>query len=166
MGAEALSAIEIVKDTIYRGVLHLDNEDWNDWLALCDDQTFEYQISSFSPEIQKKMIYLSGDYKEIHSMCEMLPHHNTDHSPLTRHATVYRVDVSDDGKTAEAVTSVAIYQTLLDGVNSHIDAGQSQLFCVGRYVDTFSINGSGAKLASRDVQLQNRRLDRGSHWPL
>ncbi|MEK9673762.1 MAG: nuclear transport factor 2 family protein [Rhodospirillaceae bacterium] len=160
-----MSAIEMVKDTIYRGCLHLDDEQWNDWLAMCDD-SFEYKITSYSPEIQKDMIYLSGNKKEMASMCEMLPHHNTDHSPLKRHVTVYSVDVSGDGKSATAVTSVLIYQTLLDGINSHVDAGESRLFCVGRYIDTFAINGKGAKMTSRETRLENRRLDKGSHWPL
>ncbi len=160
-----MSASELVKDTIYRSCLLLDDQKWNNWLDLCDD-SFEYKITSYSPEIRKDMIYFSGDRKELTTMLEMLPKHNTDHSPLKRHATVYTVDVDADGKSAEAVTSVVIYQNMLDGVNSHIDSGESHLFVVGRYIDKFSINGKGAKLVSREMRLDNRRLDRGSHWVL
>ncbi len=165
MSADKTTAIEQVKDTIYRSCLCLDDERWNDWFAMCDD-SFEYKITAFSPEIRKDMVYLSGNLTEMKSMCEMLPHHNTDHSPLKRHATVYSVDIAEDGASAEAITSVLIYQTLLDGINSHIDAGESHVFCIGRYIDKFAINGAGAKLVSRETRIENRRLDKGSHWPL
>jgi methanesulfonate monooxygenase small subunit len=116
------SSVEKVKDSILRSCLFLDDEQWSHWLDLCLD-TFQYKITSYSPEIRKDMIYFSCDHGELRSMTEMLPKHNTDHSPLKRHASVYTVDLSSDGASAEAVTSVVIYQTMLDGVNSHIDAG-------------------------------------------
>ena len=157
--------VDKIKDTILRSCLFLDDEQWSDWLNLCLD-TFEYKITSYSPEIRKDMIYFSGDHKELKSMTEMLPKHNTDHSPLKRHASVYTVDLSSDGASAEAVTSVVIYQTMLDGVNSHIDAGETRLFCAGRYTDTLVIEKDSAKFLSREFRLENRRLDKGSHWPL
>jgi methanesulfonate monooxygenase small subunit len=165
MSANATSVADQVKDAIYRSCLLLDDERWDDWLSLCDAE-FQYKITSFSPEIRKDMIYFSGSKPELANMCEMLPKHNTDHSPLKRHAVVYTVDVSDDGASAEAVTSFVIYQNLLDGVNSHVDAGESRLFCVGRYIDRLAIDDGGAKLVAREVRLENRRLDKGSHWPL
>ena len=112
------------------------------------------------------MIYFSGDHRELQSMTEMLPKHNTDHSPLKRHASVYTIDLSSDGASADAVTSVVIYQTMLDGVNSHIDSGETRLFCAGRYIDTLVIEEDTAKFLSREFRLENRRLDKGSHWPL
>lgn len=165
MSGSELSAIDKVKDTVYRSCLLLDDENWDGWLDLCD-QSFQYKITSYSPEIKKDMIYHSGNLQELKLMTEQLPKHNTDHSPLKRHAVVYTVDVDAESQTANAVTSVLIYQNLLDGINSHIDSGESRLFCVGRYLDRFSLNGQGAKLLSREVRLENRRLDKGSHWPL
>jgi methanesulfonate monooxygenase small subunit len=159
------SNVEKVKDSILRSCLFLDDEQWSRWLDLCLD-TFQYKITSYSPEIRKDMIYFSGDHGELRSMTEMLPKHNTDHSPLKRHASVYTVDLSSDGASAEAVTSVVIYQTMLDGVNSHIDSGETRLFCAGRYIDTLVIEKDSAKFLSREFRLENRRLDKGSHWPL
>jgi len=159
------TSIEKIKDTIYRSCLFLDDEQWSNWLDLCLD-TFQYKITSYSPEIRKDMTYFSGDYKELCSMTEMLPKHNTDHSPLKRHATVYTVDLALDGTSAETVTSVVIYQTMLDGVNSHIDSGETRLFCAGRYIDTLVVEEESAKFLSRELRLENRRLDKGSHWPL
>jgi methanesulfonate monooxygenase small subunit len=99
-------------------------------------------------------------------MVKQLPKHNTDHSPLKRHATVYTVDIGADGNTASAVTSFVVYQNMLDGVNSHIDAGESRLFLVGRYIDTLKLEDGKARFVKREVRLENRRLDKGSHWPI
>jgi methanesulfonate monooxygenase small subunit len=64
------------------------------------------------------------------------------------------------------VSSVVVYQNLLDGINSHIDAGESRLFLVGKYLDTFTIDNGKPSFLSREVRLENRRLDKGSHWPI
>ena len=154
-----------VKDAIYKSCLYLDDEQWPNWLALCSEN-FNYKITSYSPEIRKDMIYLAHSFSELKSMTEMLPKHNTDHSPLKRHAVVYTVNLAENLASAEAVTSVVIYQNMLDGVNSHIDSGETHLFCVGRYIDSFVISDHQPKFADREVRLENRRLDKGSHWPL
>jgi methanesulfonate monooxygenase small subunit len=99
-------------------------------------------------------------------MVKLLPKHNTDHSPLTRHTSVYTVDVDEKEHSAKAVSSVIVYQNMLDGINSHIDAGESRLFLVGKYLDTFRIKDDKAKFVSREVRIENRRLDKGSHWPI
>lgn len=154
-----------VRDTIYRATLMLDDQNWDGWLGLCDE-SFHYAIKAFSPEINRDMIYLQGTRKEMQTMVKLLPKHNTDHSPLKRQTTVYTVDIDDDGKTATAISSFIVYQNLLDGTNSHIDAGESRLFVVGRYIDTLSIDGTKPLFLSREVRLENRRLDKGSHWPI
>lgn len=155
----------VVRDAIYRATILLDSQKWDQWLELCDDD-FKYEIKSWSPEISHDMTYLQMDRKGLQSLVKMLPLHNTDHSPLTRHTTVYSVDVSEDGKTAKAVSSVVVYQTMLDGINSHIDSGESRLFLVGKYIDTMSIEDGKARFLNREVRLENRRLDKGSHWPI
>lgn len=165
MSANTREATDAVKDTIYKACLLLDDQKWNEWLSLCDDG-FEYAVTAYSPEIRQDMIYLSGNRKDLSGMVGMLPKHNSDHSPLKRHTTVYSVDVEPDGKTAKAVSSVVIYQNMLDGINSHIDSGENHLFAVGRYVDRFRLVGGEAKFLSREVKLETRRLDKGSHWPL
>ncbi|MCE2494534.1 MAG: nuclear transport factor 2 family protein [Alphaproteobacteria bacterium] len=161
--AKRSAAVEAVKDTVYRTCLLLDDERWSDWLELCDEE-FYYKITAYSPEIRRDVLYLDGDREQIAQMCELLPKHNTDRSPLKRHAVVYTVDV--DGGSAEAVTSFVIYQNMLDGVNSHIDAGENHLFAVGRYLDSFAIRDDEARFVTREVRLETRRLDKGTHWPL
>lgn len=163
MSSNGVDAASKVRETIGRATLALDNEKWGDWLSLCDDE-FHYSITAFSPEINKDMIYLQGSRKEMETLISHLPKHNTDHSWLRRHTSVYTVDVNNDEATA--VSSFVIYMNVLDGFNSHIDAGESRLFLTGKYYDTFKLNGGDPKFVKREVRLDNRRLDKGSHWPL
>lgn len=156
---------EAVRDTIYKASLLLDNQKWDEWLALCDEE-FTYDIKSWSPEIHYDMTYLYASRKDLVNMTQMLVKHNSDHSPLTRHTTVYNIEVEDDGSSATAVSSFVILQHLLDGTNSHIDAGESRLFLVGKYYDSLQVRNGAASFLKREVRLDNRRLDKGSHWPL
>jgi methanesulfonate monooxygenase small subunit len=50
-----------------------------------------------------------------------------------------------------------------DGINSHIDSGETRLFLVGKYLDKFKISGEDAILTEREVRLDTRRLDKGTH---
>lgn len=163
MSTNGNGAAEAVRDTIYRSCLLLDEEKWNDWLALCDDD-FQYSIKAWSPEINYDMTYFSGARAHLTTLIEQLPKHNSDHSPFKRHSTVYIVDVDDDGKSATAVTSVVVYQNMLDGENSHIDSGENHLFLVGKYVDRLKIENGKAFFLEREVRIETRRLDKGSHW--
>jgi len=165
MSANGYAASEAVKDTIYRSCLLLDEEKWGEWLDLCDDG-FKYSIKAWSPEINYDMTYFSADHKLLSTMTEQLPKHNTDHSPLKRHSTVYTVDVDEDGKTATAITSLVVYQNMLDGEKSHLDSGENRLFLVGKYLDKLKIENGKAKFLEREVRIETRRLDKGSHWPI
>ncbi len=155
----------LVTDAIYRATLALDDQKWDAWLDLCAED-FNYAIKAFSPEINKDMTYLEHDRRGMKSLLDLLPKHNTDHSPLRRHTSVYAVDFSDDESKATAVSSFVVYQNMLDGQNSHIDAGESRLFLVGKYYDTLKIEDGKARFVERIVRLDNRRLDKGSHWPI
>lgn len=156
---------EEIKGLIYKACLYQDDLDWDAWLGLCDED-FQYSICAYSPEIQADMIYLSGDREYMQSLTGMLPKHNSDHSPLKRHCVAYDVTIAEDGHSATAISSVTVFQTQLDGINSHVDAGESRLFLVGRYHDKFSVNGSDIKFTERKTRLDTRRLDKGSHWPI
>jgi methanesulfonate monooxygenase small subunit len=154
-----------VCDLIYRACLLLDDEKFLDWLQLCASE-FKYSIKAFSPEIGKEMIWFERDNAGLKATIEMLPRHNTDHGRLTRHATVYAVDIDTAAKTASAVTSFACYRTMLDGINSHLDAGETQLFLIGKYYDRISLAGGQPRFLDRVVYLDTRRLDKGSHYPI
>ena len=163
MNTNGASITETVKNTIYRACLFLDNEKWGDFLGLCD-QNFKYAIKAYSPEISRDMTYFSGNQADLKTLVEMLPKHNTDHSPLKRHATVYTVDVEQNGTDAKAVTSLVVYQNLFDGINSHIDAGENRLFLIGNYIDKFKVHKKSATFVEREVRLDTRSLSKGSHF--
>ncbi|HEU5020219.1 MAG TPA: hypothetical protein VFT69_19835 [Pseudolabrys sp.] len=160
-----MDSYALVRDAIYRSTISLDRQNWEEWLARCDDG-FQYAIRAWSPEINKDVTYLALDRDGLANLIKLLPKHNTDHSPLTRHTSVYTVEVDEGQKSANAVSSVIVYQNLLDGTNSHVDAGESRLFLVGKYIDSFKIDGDKAMFLSREVRIENRRLDKGSHWPI
>ena len=165
MSTDHASAVEKVKNKIYEACIALDDQQWMDWINLCDED-FYYAIKAFSPEISADMTYLAGDREHMEAMVKMLPKHNSDHSPLNRHCVVYQVKIAEDGKSATARSSVAVYQTMLGGINSHVDAGESKVFIVGSYRDEFSLKGDQVKFTKRDVRLDTRRLDKGTHWPI
>ena len=93
------------------------------------------------------------------NLIRMLPRHNSDQKPLTRHATVYTVDQDADGREVRAVTSVAIFTTSLDG-------GETTLFALARYHDVVDLGGPEPRLKRRTVRLETRSLGIGKHWPL
>ena len=98
-----MDAHSLVRETIYRSTILLDSTEleWGGWSIAI--RQFQYAIRSCSPEINKDMTYLELDRKGLESMVKLLPKHNTDHSPLTRHTSVYTVDVNGgaDGKSGE-----------------------------------------------------------------
>ena len=162
---ELKSVDHAIRETIYRACLLLDDEKFTEWLALCAPD-FSYRITTYSPEIRKSMTWYEQDVPGLKGMIEMLPKHNTDHGRLTRHVTVYSVEVDRSKGEAKATSSFACYRTMLDGINSHIDAGETQLFLIGKYHDRFRIGGEGPRFVERNVLLDTRRLDKGSHYPI
>ena len=143
---------------IYRSCLNLDNQDFAGWLDLCAPE-FRYTITTYSPEIRKEMVWLDHDREDMEGLFKMLPKHNSDHSPLTRHASVYLMEYDEAREAASAVTSLVVYKT-------HLDGGATELFAVGKYFDTVSLEGDAPLLASRNVRLDTRQLGIGSHMPL
>jgi methanesulfonate monooxygenase small subunit len=155
----------LVRDAIYRAGLLLDGEKFKEWLALCAPD-FRYRIQAYSPEIRKRMTWLEHDLSGLHGMIDMLPRHNTDHGQLSRHVSVYAVDLAPSATEATAVSSFACYRTALDGILSHLDAGETRLFVIGKYHDRFRLEQDRAVFVERTVLLDTRRLDKGSHYPI
>ena len=142
-----------VEELVYRSCLALDTKDYKAFLALCDEE-FRYTISTYSPEIRREMVWLDHDRKGMDTLLTNLPRHNSDHSPLTRHATVYTVEEKAAG--LEVVSALQVFKTELDG-------GATELFAVGRFHDT--VSPQNLKLARRLVRLETRLLGYGYHVP-
>ncbi|PWU23644.1 MAG: methanesulfonate monooxygenase [Candidatus Rokuibacteriota bacterium] len=147
-----------VHTLIYRGCLLLDQNDFKSWLDLCSPE-FHYTVSTYSPEIRREQVWLDHDHEGMSNLIRMLPRHNSDQTPLTRHATVYTVEHDAGSQEARAVTSVAIFATALDG-------GETTLFALARYHDVVDVSASPPRLKRRTVRLQTRSLGIGKHWPL
>ena len=146
---------QAAEELVYRSCLALDAKDYKAFLALCEED-FRYTISTYSPEIRKEMVWLDQDRKGMETLFTNLPRHNSDHSPLTRHATVYTVE--EKGAGAEVVSALQVFKTELDG-------GATELFAVGRFYDTVKFNGAGARLARRVVRHHTRLHGYGYHIP-
>ena len=146
---------QAIEELIYRSCLALDAREYKAFLAMCEDD-FRYTIATYSPEIRRDMVWLDHDRKGMETLFGNLPKHNSDHSPLTRHATVYTVEI--DGNVATVVSALQVFRTLLDG-------GATELFAVGRFHDTVKLDGAAAKLARRLVKLDTRLLGYGYHVP-
>jgi methanesulfonate monooxygenase small subunit len=144
-----------IEELVYRSCLALDAGEFKAFLALCTPD-FHYTISAYSPEIKREMVWLDQDRKGMETLFTNLPRHNSDHSPLTRHATVYTVE--PDGGLAKVVSALQVFRTQLDG-------GATELFAVGRFHDTVALDGGAPKLARRLVRLDTRQLGFGNHVP-
>src|SRR5919204_6968798 len=119
-----------IEELIYRSCLALDARDFKTFLDLCAPE-FRYSITTHSPEIKRDMVWLEHDRKGMETLFANLPRHNSDHSPLTRHATVYTVEVN--GAAAEVVSALQVFRTQLDG-------GATELFAVGRFHDKVKLD--------------------------
>lgn len=154
MKSELRQAIE---ELVYRSCLALDAKDFKAFLALCDAD-FHYTIVTYSPELRREQVWLDHNRGAMETLFTNLPRHNSDHSPITRHATVYTVELSKDSE-ANVVSALQVFRTQLDG-------GATELFAVGRFHDTVKLNGAEAKLARRVVRLETRQLGYGYHVPI
>jgi methanesulfonate monooxygenase small subunit len=146
-----------VAEAIYRSCLYLDDRDFEAYLGLCDPE-FHYTIQAYSPEIRRDMVWLEHDKAGLETLFRNLPRHNSDHAPLTRHATVYTVVIDELNGRGAAVSALQVVRTALDG-------GASELFAVGKLYDTLKVTGDRAALLKRTVKLDTRMLGIGSHIP-
>jgi methanesulfonate monooxygenase small subunit len=146
---------QAIEELVYRSCLLLDEKNFKGYLELCDSE-FRYTITTYSPEIRKEMVWLDHDKGAMQTLFTNLPRHNSDHSPLSRHATVYTVE--QDESQASVVSAVQIFRTTLDG-------GATELFAVGKYHDIVKLDGGSPKLLKRVVKLDTRMFGFGSHIP-
>jgi methanesulfonate monooxygenase small subunit len=147
----------LAAELVYRSCLLLDDRDFDGFLALCAPG-FRYTIQAYAPEIRRDMVWLDHDRAGIEALFRNLPRHHSDASPLTRHATVYTVDVDPGGTKASVVSALQVFRTALDG-------GATTLYAVGKLHDTVSFSNGKASLESRVVRLDTRQLGIGSHIP-
>jgi methanesulfonate monooxygenase small subunit len=147
----------LASELVYRSCLLLDDCDFDGFLALCAPG-FRYAVHAYAPEIRRDMVWLDHDRAGIETLFRNLPRHHSDHSPVTRHATVYTIEPDAGGAQATVVSALQVFRTALDG-------GATSLYAVGRLRDTVSVVSGKALLESRVVRLDTRQLGIGSHIP-
>jgi methanesulfonate monooxygenase small subunit len=150
-----------IEELIYAGVLHLDAQRFEAWLALTTP-TFHYRIVTYSPELRKDMTWLEHDRAGLAGLFELIPKHHVDHAQWHRQAVLYTLE-EDARDGLRAITSFSVVRTSLDAGDSHVDGGSSQLFVVGRYHDRLALLDGRWQLAERTVRLETRQLGLGSH---
>ena len=89
-----MSTRDAIEEVVYGAALTLDASDFAGFLALCDDD-FRYTIGAYSPEIRRQVSWLDAGKADITTLFETLPRHNSDHAPLTRHVTVYKIELRE-----------------------------------------------------------------------
>jgi methanesulfonate monooxygenase subunit beta len=75
-----------------------------------------------------------------------------------RHATVYEIGPGPRPGELAVVSAVTVHYTNPDG--------ETRVFAVGRYHDVVTVGTGAARLASREVRLETRALEPGSHLPM
>ncbi|MEO5845995.1 MAG: aromatic-ring-hydroxylating dioxygenase subunit beta [Caldimonas sp.] len=150
---------QTIDELVYRSCMLLDEKNFNGFLELCDP-SFHYVITAYSPEIRKDMVWLEHDKTGLKSLFNNLPKHNSDHSRLSRHATVYTVseEGEDEQRRATVVSALQVFRTTLDG-------GATELFAVGKLHDVVTLAGDAPKLIDRNVRLETRMFGFGFHIP-
>jgi len=146
-----------LEELVYESCARLDEKDLAGYLGLCG-AAFTYKVTAWAPEIRREMTWLDRDRAELEEFFRMLPKHNTDPNPLTRHAQVTRVRRNGDGR-AEVTSTFQVFRTRLDG-------GATELYAVGKYFDTVDCSGTTPKLVARHVRLDTRDLHWGTHLPI
>jgi methanesulfonate monooxygenase small subunit len=152
-----IGARTLVEELIYGTALLLDAGDFGAFLDRCEPD-FRYLVGAYSPEIRRQMVWLDHDKDALQNLFVTLPRHHSDHAPLSRHVTVYAVDIGPGGREASAVSALQVFRTALDG-------GATELFAVGKIHDTARLVSGRARLVRRRIELQTRMLGIGSHIP-
>jgi methanesulfonate monooxygenase small subunit len=147
---------DAVKDVIYESCLAMDDEKFDDYLALCAED-YQYKVTAYSPELRKEMIWLEQSRTDLMAMFEMLPEHVKPEGRFTRHAQVYRVAPNGSSGTMKVTSALTIYFTN--------DRGDTKVFAIGRYNDVVDTTGAAPRLKSREVRLETRSLGAGSQIP-
>ena len=142
---------------IYRSCLYLNREDFDAYLGLCAPE-MRYQITGYSKEIRKDMIWMNHSRDGLATLFENLPHHIRVQGSLMRHVTVYEIDRDGSTNRAAVTSSFIMIQTDNDGVSS--------VFAAGHYHDDVDASGDTPRLLSRTARLETRDIGLGSPYPI
>lgn len=150
-----------LSDVVFESARLLDERRWGEWIDLTAPE-FRYRIEAYSPELRKNMTWLEHDRGGMIALIELLPRHHIDGSDWLRQVSLGRIDEVQHDEVA-TISSLAIFRTVRDIGDSHVDGGSTQVFLVGHYHDRFRSDGERWLLSERTVKLHTRQLGVGSH---
>lgn len=139
----------------------LDERRFGEWIDLTA-ASFRYRIEAYSHDIRKNMTWLDHDRAGMVALIELLPKHHIDGGDWLRQVSVGQVS-AEAADVARAVSSLAVFHTVRDIGDAHLEGGSSKLLLVGRYHDRFERQDGRWRLSERVVRLQTRQLGVGSH---
>ena len=147
---------DAVKDVIYQSCLAMDDERFDEYLALCAED-YQYKVTAYSPELRKDMVWLEQSRSDLVAMFEMLPEHVKPEGRFTRHVQVYRVTPNGSPHALNVTSALTIYFTTA--------RGDTKVFAIGRYNDVIDTSSGAPRLKAREVRLETRSLGTGSQIP-
>jgi methanesulfonate monooxygenase small subunit len=150
-----------VESIVQESAFHLDERRFDAWLGLTAPE-FRYRIQAYSHDLRKDMTWLDHDRAGLAALFELLPKHHVNGADWLRQVVLQTVTSPAEG-IAESVSSLALYQTVVDVGDAHVDGGSSFLFATGRYHDRLRRDGERWLLTDRVVRLHTRQLGIGSH---
>jgi len=146
-----------IRSLVYETCQALDDENYDKYLSLCAPD-YQYQITTYSPEIRKEQTWLKHDRNEMVGLFKMLPQHVRMPGRFFRQACVGSIGDLTNTEAVNITSSLLVAYTEPEGL--------SRLFAVGRYEDKIAANGKSPVLLSRTVRLDTRDLSPGAHVPL
>jgi 3-phenylpropionate/cinnamic acid dioxygenase small subunit len=146
---------EAVRALVQRTAMLLDDERFDEWLALFDAGG-TYELSAYSTEIRRWMTWQLSDRDALEKMLKEVDEHVRD--PARRRHVVGIPLLELSGNAGRATSSFSLFRTAPDG--------QSSLYMVGCYHDRV-VKRSGAWLyAEHKVVADTRMLDTFTHIPV
>ncbi|TAK84431.1 MAG: methanesulfonate monooxygenase [Betaproteobacteria bacterium] len=142
---------------IYRSGLFMDEENFDGFMQLCASD-FRYQITAYSPELGKEMIWLNLDREGMEHLLKNIPNHVRLPGSFLRNLNVYLMEPQQANGDVHVTSSLLVIHTDLEGA--------SRLYAAGMYIDDVVLSSGSPQLKSRTVKLATRQLGPGSHVPL
>ena len=143
-------------DLVARSCMHLDAEEYDNYLALLDDALpIHHQL--LQPRSEERDGIVAAQQERPGKSAKNI--HNHVHLPgkLFRQASLYSVERKPDDRYS-AMSYVTVTYTNLDGA--------SAIFCVGRYHDEIAGGEKGLRLMSRRFAMETRDIGTGCHYPI
>lgn len=147
--------LEAVRELVQRTAALLDEEKFDAWLELFDSDG-TYELSAYSTEIRRWMIWQQSDRATLEKMLHDVDEHVRD--PARRRHVVGIPIVELDGERGRVRSHFSLFRTSPEG--------QSSLYMVGCYDDQVIKRSSTWLYVVHKVVVDTRMLDSFTHIPV